>query len=1022
MFSKKQRNSYILTLVSCLWSSFASSQIRLVGYGSTKCSGRVEVQHNGVWGTVCHDRWDLNAAKVVCRQLSCGTALHAPKTALFGQGSGKIWLDDVICTGSESSLTQCDHRGFGTHNCNHGEDAGVICSKSLVKPSISMDPAGEVTWGQELRITCSTSAELLGQTFILQKISDSFRHIQVSATRTATFTISKVNFEHDGSYQCQCEKTGSGQTVTSPLSDPLNIHVTVNFLKPRLSKISDSFRHIQVSATRTATFTIPKVNFEHDGSYQCQCEKTGSGQTVTSPLSDPLNIHVTVNFLKPRLSVSPAVFYWGQEVGFTCSIQTQVIGGTFILTKTESSFMKTQTSSKNAANFLISKADIDHEGSYQCQYQVKGPHQDFTSPSSNSVTISVNNSLVKPSISMDPAGEVTLGQELRITCSTAAELLGQTFILQKISDSFRHIQVSATRTATFTIPKVNFEHDGSYQCQCEKTGSGQTVTSPLSDPLNIHVTVNFLKPRLSVSPAVFYWGQEVGFTCSIQTQVIGGTFILTKTESSFMKTQTSSKNAANFLISKADIDHEGSYQCQYQVKGPHQDFTSPSSNSVTISVNKSLVKPSISMDPAGEVTWGQELRITCSTAAELLGQTFILQKISDSFRHIQVSATRTATFTIPKVNFEHDGSYQCQCEKTGSGQTVTSPLSDPLNITVTVNFLKPRLSVSPAVFYWGQEVGFTCSIQTQVLGGTFILTKTESSFMKTQTSSKNAANFLISKADIDHEGSYQCQYQVKGPHQDFTSPSSNSVTISVNMNSLVPNISLSSRGAELFWGPREVEITRGHGFIVTCSINSKFPLGRFFLKFSGYVMTTNTPAVNNSASFTFPVAEFEHQGNFSCVYEVTLSGRTVTSAESAPITVVVKQSLLPMISAVFGGILILLLFIVFLACLVHRRRKPKDPVVLFQAQRTIRENCETCESQYENLPELPLPSKLTNKTDKDKGNDYEDEENPYEEFSPPFAMECVSAKSDRQEEGKEKDNIETSDDKNYCNNVTLRLQ
>ena len=32
--------------------------------GSTPSSGRVEVQYSGVWGTVCHDSWDINDTSV----------------------------------------------------------------------------------------------------------------------------------------------------------------------------------------------------------------------------------------------------------------------------------------------------------------------------------------------------------------------------------------------------------------------------------------------------------------------------------------------------------------------------------------------------------------------------------------------------------------------------------------------------------------------------------------------------------------------------------------------------------------------------------------------------------------------------------------------------------------------------------------------------------------------------------------------------------------------------------------------
>ncbi|KAG2456047.1 DMBT1 protein, partial [Polypterus senegalus] len=113
----------------CLHINYAdpNTPLRLVN-GGNRCSGNMEVFHQGQWGSVCDDGWDLNDAKVVCRQLGCGRAISAPGSAHFGGGSGKIWMDDVACTGKESSLMLCQHSGLGEHNCCSHEDAGVVCS------------------------------------------------------------------------------------------------------------------------------------------------------------------------------------------------------------------------------------------------------------------------------------------------------------------------------------------------------------------------------------------------------------------------------------------------------------------------------------------------------------------------------------------------------------------------------------------------------------------------------------------------------------------------------------------------------------------------------------------------------------------------------------------------------------------------------------------------------------------------------------------------------------------------------
>ena len=93
----------------------------------------MEIFNSGNWGTVCDDGWDMNDASVVCRELGFPFAASAPGSAHFGAGSGKIWLDDVFCSGSESSIANCPHRGWGIGDCDHSEDASVICSSKLCR-------------------------------------------------------------------------------------------------------------------------------------------------------------------------------------------------------------------------------------------------------------------------------------------------------------------------------------------------------------------------------------------------------------------------------------------------------------------------------------------------------------------------------------------------------------------------------------------------------------------------------------------------------------------------------------------------------------------------------------------------------------------------------------------------------------------------------------------------------------------------------------------------------------------------
>uniref|UniRef100_W5LX02 SRCR domain-containing protein n=1 Tax=Lepisosteus oculatus TaxID=7918 RepID=W5LX02_LEPOC len=143
--------------------------LRLVGAGSD-CAGRLEVYHNGSWGTVCDDSWDLADSQVVCRQLQCGTALSATVPASFSQGTGPIWLDEVGCLGNESSLGECPSAWWGQHDCGHKEDVRILCSDhTILRLSAGCSGQAEVyyngTWGSVCQngMTDSTAAVICKQ-------------------------------------------------------------------------------------------------------------------------------------------------------------------------------------------------------------------------------------------------------------------------------------------------------------------------------------------------------------------------------------------------------------------------------------------------------------------------------------------------------------------------------------------------------------------------------------------------------------------------------------------------------------------------------------------------------------------------------------------------------------------------------------------------------------------------------------------------------------------------------------------
>ncbi|XP_028295115.1 deleted in malignant brain tumors 1 protein-like isoform X2 [Gouania willdenowi] len=317
-------------------SAICAAPIRLVG-GTGVCSGRVEVFHKGEWGTVCDDDWEMSNADVVCRELGCGHAVSGPTSAHFGQGTGPIWLDNVVCNGQESALTHCQHPNFGENNCGHGEDASVICLGDLSKPLITISPSPDVNWGDRVEITCTVMSEHMGGTFVLKTTQGTVKMEKFSDHEAAVFVLPSVQFNQRGSYFCEFQKKLPNQVINFPQGNTADLSVTVKLEKPSIS------------------------------------------------LSSP---HAMVIYSPDKVSINK-----GSSFSVTCSIHSKYPNGFFSLAKSNRSTLEARPAFSHSvfymAYFDLPSIDDKDQGDYTCVYCVNISSLTFRSENSKSIQVTV---------------------------------------------------------------------------------------------------------------------------------------------------------------------------------------------------------------------------------------------------------------------------------------------------------------------------------------------------------------------------------------------------------------------------------------------------------------------------------------------------------------------------------------------------------------------------------------------------------------------------------------------------------
>uniref|UniRef100_A0A452GKS6 SRCR domain-containing protein n=1 Tax=Gopherus agassizii TaxID=38772 RepID=A0A452GKS6_9SAUR len=175
--------------------------------GSTRCSGRVELLHGGIWGTLCDSQWDLQAAHTLCQQFDCGFAMSIPAGQLFGTGDGYVWNGTFGCERNESRLRDCPVTALG---CSDGRLVnGTECSGRV-------EIRHGVTWGS----LCASHWDLQDANVLCHQLNCGYaKSIQGGAHfGEGSGTVWSDTFHCEGTESClwDCSRMALGNPACSP--------------------------------------------------------------------------------------------------------------------------------------------------------------------------------------------------------------------------------------------------------------------------------------------------------------------------------------------------------------------------------------------------------------------------------------------------------------------------------------------------------------------------------------------------------------------------------------------------------------------------------------------------------------------------------------------------------------------------------------------------------------------------------------------------------------------------------------
>uniref|UniRef100_UPI00398E60D0 immunoglobulin superfamily member 1-like n=1 Tax=Pristiophorus japonicus TaxID=55135 RepID=UPI00398E60D0 len=696
----------------------------------------------------------------------------------------------------------------------HSNPVEVTVTDPITRPETSLDqPSGVYLEGATVTITCTVTGQYVGEVFYFYRESRMLSSRQIfSKHNIGTFMVTGTS--QGGRYECRYGTSVNGRWLWSQLSESVWVTVTAYPHKPALStnrreRVFEAgetvlvtcqspapylgsrfflYRRGQNAPIRTdtamasqsrVTFNITNLLGIGSEYYWCVYKNTVSEREVISERSDTMKVTVVDPLTAPVISLDQpsGVYSPGDTVVITCALGREHHSPIFFYKDNKLLSSRQIFTKDNIATFPITS--MEQAGRYQCQYETFSTTRRLLSQPSETVVLTVADSLTPPVISLDqPAGVYLQGEAVTITCTVNRKYRGKI-------DLYRNSELLSSRELftkdnmrTFTVTGPN--QGGRYQCKYSASVKTRWLESQLSQAVTVTVVDLPTPPEISLDQptGVYLEGEAVTITCMVKGEYRGIIYLYRDNQMLNSCQLFTPDKSGTFLVT--GTNQAGRYQCTYGTYTKTRWLESLYSEAVTVTTVEALTAPRISLDQSvGVYLRGETVTLTCTVSTEPRAKIYFYKDNELLTSRQLFTKDNIGTFTVTSAY--QGGRYQCRYRGSVKRRRWQSQLSKPVTVTIA-GAPKPLLSVNSSVVVKGEKVTFNCTSPVSLPGFTFYLYKHgEFNYSDVQPAAarSHSVNFTITEMGHADGGNYTCLYKADGKRRLLTSALSEPVQVTV---------------------------------------------------------------------------------------------------------------------------------------------------------------------------------------------------------------------------------------------------